>query len=118
MNNHNYIERTYRKFDNVLNLYAERIFKNVDCVPSVYGMETPEHLRKVPDTSLLTEIPAGYYWGKEYSNLWLTADYTVPAELDGQILCAIPDANAVEILCFRNGKPAGIINSKNKFIGG
>jgi len=118
MNNPNYIERTYRKFDNVLDLYAARIFKTVDRVGTVYGMQTHEHLRNIPDSSLLCEIPAGTNWGEEYSNLWLVTEYTVPAELDGQILCAIPDANAVEILCFRNGKPAGIINSKNKFIGG
>ena len=83
MNNHNYIERTYRKFDNVLDLYAARIFKTVDRAAAVYGMETPEHLRKVPDASLLTEISAGTDWGKEYSNLWLVTEYTVPAELAG-----------------------------------
>ncbi|MBQ8370366.1 MAG: hypothetical protein IJY35_10350, partial [Clostridia bacterium] len=118
MNNHNYIERTYRKFDNVLDLYAARIFRTADRASAVYGMETHEHLRKVPDASLLHEIPAGTQWGEEYSNLWLVTEYTVPAELDGEILCAIPDADAVEILCFRDGKPAGIINSKNRFIGG
>ncbi len=118
MNNKPYIERTYKKFDTVLPLYAARIFKTVEKTASVYGMETQDHLRTVPNKALLREIPNGYEWGEEYGNLWLVTDYTVPAELDGQILCAIPEANATEILCFKNGKPAGIINSKNHFIGG
>ena len=82
------------------------------------ALETMDHLRLPPDAAAMTEIAPGTEWGSEYGNIWLKTKLTVPAEADGEILCAIPDADAVEILCFKDGKPAGIINSKNNFIGG
>ena len=118
MNTPTYIGRTYRKFESVLDLYAAKIMKTVGHAGKVLGCETAEHLRLPPDAAGMTEIEPGKSWGCEYGNLWLTTTYTVPEEADGEILCAIPAADAVEILCFKNGKPAGIINSKNNFIGG
>ena len=118
MNNNAYIERTYRKFDNVIERYAAHIFRPIGRADIVLGMETMDHLRLPPENGAMKKIEPGYIWGGEYSNLWLKTLITVPEEADGQLLCAIPDANAVEILCFKNGKPAGIINSKNRFIGG
>ena len=118
MTNEKYIARTHQKFANVLDLYAAHIFKTVDTIDTVYALHTPEHLRKPPVVEAMQPIAPGVKWGQEWGNMWLRATYTVPAELDGQQLCVIPDVNAVEILCFKNGKPAGIINSKNKFIGG
>ena len=118
MKNDKYIARTHQKFENVLELYAAHIFKTVATLDKVYALHTPEHLRKPPVLDSMTEIAPGTKWGEEWGNMWLRASYTVPAELDGQQLCVIPDVNAVEILCFKNGAPAGIINSKNKFIGG
>ena len=118
MNNARYIERTHKKFESVLELYAAHIFKTVDAPAEVYALHTPEHLRKPPVTEEMAPIAPGTKWGEEWGNMWLRTSYTVPAELEGQQLCVIPDVNAVEILCFKNGKPAGIINSKNQFIGG
>ncbi|MBO5257603.1 MAG: alpha-mannosidase [Clostridia bacterium] len=118
MNNKAYIDRTYKKFDSVMNIYARYLFKSVAKTDAVLALETADHLRLPPDDSAMTEIAPGYIWGGEYSNIWLKTSITVPAEADGEILCAIPDVNAVEILCFKNGKPAGIINSKNRFLGG
>ena len=118
MNNPTYIGRTYRKFESVLELYAAHILKPVGQADAVLGYETDEHLRLPPDRSLMKPVEPGTAWGHEWGNLWLTTTYVVPECADGEILCAIPDANAVEILCFKNGKPAGIINSKNHFIGG
>ncbi len=118
MNNPSYIGRTYRKFENVLELYARHILKPVGQADAVLGYECDEHLRLPPDKSLMKPVEPGYAWGHEWGNLWLTTTLTVPECAAGQVLCAIPDANAVEILCFKNGKPAGIINSKNNFIGG
>ena len=118
MNNDKYIERTHKKIEAVLELYAAHIFRTVGTPDKVYAYHTPEHLRKPPVAEQMTEIVPGTKWGEEWGNMWLHTSYTVPAELDGEQLCVIPDANAVEILCFKNGKPAGIINSKNQFIGG
>ena len=118
MNNNAYIERTYTKFKNVLELYARHIIRKVAKTEKVLALETADHLRLPPDSSLMKEIEPGYIWGAEYSNIWLKTTVTVPEDADGEILCAIPDVSAVEILCFKNGKPAGIINSKNQFIGG
>ena len=118
MNNQIYIDRTYRKFDSALKLYAKKILTTVGQAGPVFALETVDHLRLPPDAASMTEIAPGTEWGSEYGNIWLNTKLTVPAEADGGILCAIPDADAVEILCFKDGKPAGIINSKNNFIGG
>lgn len=119
MTNKAYLSRTYEKFENILNFYAANIFKTVDRVDKVYALKTQDHLRLPPDYSQMDEIVPDTAWGGgEYRNMWLRFEYTVPDELDGKQLCVIPDVNAVEILCFKNGKPSGIINSKNKFIGG
>lgn len=118
MNNNTYINRTYQKFEHVLNLYAPHMFKTIAKADAVYALETMEHLRLPPDVSNMKPIAEGTNWGAEYSNLWLCTSYTVPAEADGKILGAIPDCDAVEVLCFKNGVPSGIINSKNRFIGG
>ena len=118
MNNDKYIERTHKKIEAVLELYAAHIFRTVGAPDKVYAYHTPEHLRKPPVAEQMTEIVPGTKWGEEWGNMWLHTSFTVPAELEGEQLCVIPDVNALEILCFKNGKPAGIINSKNQFLGG
>lgn len=118
MNNNAYIERTYRKFQSAVELYAGHILCPVLKTESVLALETAEHLRVPPSDVDMHEIAPGYVWGAEYSNLWIKTSVTVPVEADGEIFCAIPDVNAVEVLCFKDGKPSGIINSKNRFIGG
>lgn len=119
MMNHNaYIQRTYRKYDNVLERYAAHIFRTIAQADTVLAYATDEHLRLPPDVSAMNPIVRGARWGNEYGNIWLHTEVTVPECANGKILCAIPDAEAVEILCWRDGKPAGIINSKNNFLGG
>ena len=118
MNNDKYIERTHKKIEAVLELYAAHIFRTVGAPDKVYAYHTTEHLRKPPVAEQMTEIVPGTKWGEEWGNMWLHTSFTVPAELEGEQLCVIPDVNALEILCFKNGKPAGIINSKNQFLGG
>ena len=118
MNNEAYIQRTYKKFEKALDLYASHIFQTVLTADQVLALETDEHFRKPPKASDMTPILPGTSWGKEYGNLWLQTTFTVPDTLEGQQLCVIPDVHAVEILCFKNNIPAGIINSKNDFLGG
>ena len=118
MNQHAYIERTYKKFDEVLELYGRRIFRVIGAAEDVLSYATDDHLRLPPTKADMAPIAPGTVWGHEWGNMWLSTTYTVPAEADGKTLCVICDAEAVEIMCFRNGKPAGIINSKNQFLGG
>ena len=118
MTNNKYVKRLLEKYDRAVKLYGERIFKTVADATEVYAYETMDHLRVPPAKSEMTPITAGTKWGTEYSNMWLSTSFTVPAELDGKIIGCIPDAEFYEVLCFKNGKPAGLINSKNRFIGG
>lgn len=118
MINRVYAERTLKKISLLPELYAPYMFRTVCMAEHVQFMETQEHLRRPPEYSCLSPIEEGTVWGKEYSGMWLRTSYTVPEELSGKILCAIPDCEAVEVLCFKNKVPSGIINSKNQFIGG
>ena len=118
MRNEPYIKRTYKKFENILELYAKHIFRTVGTAENVLAMHTQEHLRKPPCACEMQPIEPGVEWGREYGNMWLRTSYTVPELLAGQQICVIPDVHAVEILCFKNGVPSGIINSKNDFLGG
>ena len=113
-----YAERTLRKLERAVELYGKHVFVPILRPYRVYALETPEHLRKPPARECMKPIEPGACWGGEYQNIWLAADFEVPAEAEGQCLCAAPDADAVEVLCFKDGKPSGIINSKNRFIGG
>ena len=118
MRNEAYIKRTHTKMESVLELYAKHIFQTVATAENVLAMQTMEHLRKPPKAEDMAPIQPGTQWGKEYGNMWLRTSFTVPETLAGQQLCVIPDVHATEILCFKNEVPAGIINSKNDFLGG
>ncbi len=118
MKNESYINRTYGKFDRTLPRYIPLMFRTVAEIGEVSALQTDEHLRLPPDPAAMSPIKAGEQWGHEWGNVWLHTTITVPESAEGKILVAIPDAEAVEILCFKNGKPAGIINSKNRFLGG
>ena len=113
-----YTQRTLHKLENAVELYGKHIFVPILRPSTVYALETPEHLRRPPARESMKPIEPGTGWGGEYRNIWLETEIEVPLEAEGKCLCAAPDADAVEVLCFKNGKPSGIINSKNRFIGG
>ena len=48
MRNERYIDRTHKKIESVLELYAKHIFQTVATAETVLGMQTGEHLRKPP----------------------------------------------------------------------
>ena len=118
MNHQAYIERTFKKFENVLEMYGKHILKPLFDVEQVYAYETKEHLRKPPAKEQMQPIAPQTKWGGEYSNIWLSATVTVPQEAEGKLVCAFVDTGAYEILCFKNGVPAGIINSKYQTFNG
>ena len=109
MNNNNYIGRTHHKFESVLNFYAAKIFKPVLDIENVLALETKEHFRTPPEKSAMHPIEKGTKWGEEYGNIWLRCEVTVPAECEGHLIGAVPTGRAREILCFKNGEPAGIM---------
>lgn len=118
MNNSHYIDRLHDKLEAVLPYYAERIWKDIGKAETVYAMKTQDHLRTPPARCEMSVITPGTVWGGEYDNIWLSCDVTVPVCAAGAVLGTIPEAEAVETLCFKDGVPAGIINSKNQFLGG
>ncbi len=113
-----YVQRFLGKIEQTLELYGRHIFTPILKVEDVLALETDEHLRRPPSPETMRPIKDGESWGREYSSIWLSARVRVPEAASGQTLCAVPEADAVEILCFKNGSPRGIINSKNRFIGG
>jgi len=118
MNHEAYIKRIYEKFETMIQMCEKKMFKKIGEATEVYAYETMEHLRKPPMLSEMKPIEPGTRWGKEWASIWLKTEITVPAEADGRVLCLLTDTGAVEILCFKNGKPAGLINSKHQFLGG
>ena len=118
MNNKKYSELTYKKIADVVQYYSDHIFQKIGTVRSPLAYETTEHLRTPPADELYRPITPGYKWGGEWGNIWLRSDITVPEEAAGHTLCLHPDLGAAEILCFCNGAPSGIVNSKSNFIGG
>lgn len=118
MYNNKYDERTFKKFMTAMEHYAKRMFRKVYDAENVLAYETMEHLRTPPAYDICSPIENGAEWGKEYSTMWLRFKIKVTPELEGRQIFVMHETGAVEILGFTNGKPTGIINSKNDFIGG
>jgi len=97
--------------------YERYMFKKVGELKNTAKLETAEHLRSVPESGLAA-FEGSFRWGGEWKNLWVVGDVTVPEEAAGKKLYAVARTGAVEILFFVNGKPTGIFNSKNDFLGG
>ncbi len=110
-------ERLYDKLENANNVYAKLIYKTLYHVSDALYLETREHFRLPPDGEWKPIAP-GTWWGGEYQNIWVKTSVVVPKEAEGKKLFFVPHAGAVENLFFLNGKPKGIVNSRNDFIGG
>jgi len=118
MNYESYTDKLLLQYRNALELLVKRIYVPVKHLDSVQGLRTQEHLR-VPPTEGLSEIRTGDSWGGRWQNLWLCFDLEIDESMVGKEIWLIPKTGAVEVLCFRNGVPYGIINSKNQeYIGG
>ena len=111
------MKKTFDKMNNVLAYYLPYLYTPVQGLSEVSARRTEEHFR-TPPTEGLSPIHPGEKWGGEFQNIWLTATVTVPPEAEGKQLYLIPDAEMVEALLFVNDVPAGLVNSKNDFLGG
>ncbi|MBQ7599637.1 MAG: alpha-mannosidase [Clostridia bacterium] len=118
MNFASYIDMFYRKIGKAVDLTEPLMFEDVLVPDPVYSLETMEHFRQPPAVSEMKPIESGSKWGREYSTLWLRCGFTVPSDCAGETLCATVGTDAWEMLCFRNGQPAGLINSQGEFLGG
>lgn len=118
MRNTNYDINMFNKIKRALSYYVPHAFEKLGDVENVLGYETKEHLRTPPCESLYAPVSPGHAWGGEYSNLWLHAHIKTPDAAVGRILFARPNSGGIETLCFKNGNPAGIVNTKGNFFGG
>ena len=109
--------RFLRKYHDMINIYGGYIFEPVGELKDVFGFKTQEHLRKPPEEGW-EPVRDGYAWGGEFGSLWLKGTAVVPEEAVGKKLYATENTGAREVLFFVNGKPCGIFNRREDFIGG
>ncbi|MBE5782979.1 MAG: alpha-mannosidase [Clostridiales bacterium] len=117
MNYEKYTEKLLKQYDLAMNVYAQQIFVPIKLISHAQALKTKEHLRTPPSSNLFT-IREGDTWGSEWENLWLCFDVELAQDWAGKQIWLIPHTGATEILCFRDGVPCGLINSKHQFIGG
>ena len=117
MNYEVYTKKLLTQYKKALDVYARHIFVPVKHVSDALSFRTQEHLRRPPADNL-APIHEGEQWGGLWQNIWLSLDVAADGDTLGQQIWLIPHTGATEILCFRDGAPSGIINSKNNFIGG
>lgn len=111
-------EKVYKKLEALLNIYAKKIFVPCGTLEDVnYSDCGVEHLRKPPADGWKPAV-LGEKWGGEWQNRWYTGKAVVPAEAAGKKLYAVSNCGGVEQMFFINGKPMGLYNSKNDFVGG
>lgn len=60
-----YVNRTYQKFDRMIEAYAGHIFKKLTKIDELSAYSTMEHLRLPPDPALMQPIAAGDTWGEK-----------------------------------------------------
>ena len=113
-----YTSRTIGKLKNLVEHYGRLIFVPVGTLDGAVCAETKEHLRSPDEVGAWEPLEAGRRWGGEWGNLWIKGSVRAPASAAGKKLYALPKTGASEILCFRDGSPCGLINSKNDFVGG
>ena len=118
MFNENIKNRVFSKLENALKIYADLVYEKVGELGNTRACFTEEHLRSVPESGY-EPIAPGTEWGREWDNMWLRGEFTVPQELDGKELYAYSRCGGREQLFFLGGVPKGLINSKNRdFVGG
>ena len=109
-----YFEMTCDKLKNALNVYSTLAFRKVGVLEDTHCLHTKEHLRQPPAEGL-QPLEGGTPWGGEYGNLWVLGTARFPEAISGK-LYLMPDTEAVETLCFVDGKPNGLINSRGENI--
>ena len=111
-----YVGMIRGKLESANKIYTQLAYKKVGELSDIGCFETKEKLHSAVPQSGYKQVTGPFRWGGEWDNIWLRGSYTVPAELAGKAIYVMPKTGAVEILCFRDGKPFGIINSKGEDI--
>ena len=84
-------------------LYA-RLFTPVGHALNQRLYQTTSPLHQIPDESLFSPVDDMSRWGGEGIYGWFKAEYTVPAELDGQALYLFPRTESYEATLWVDGK--------------
>lgn len=90
-----------KRFDKML--YA-RLFTPVGQAVNQRMYQTTDPLHQIPDEALFSPVGETPRWGGEGVYGWFWAEYTVPAELDGQALYLYPRTEAYEATLWVNGR--------------
>ncbi len=109
-----YFQMVCDKLSKAVKIYSTLAYRKLGCLEDCKGLRTQEHLRCPPEEGL-TALEGGSTWGGEYGNLWVVGQARFPEAVKGKVYL-LPDTGAAETLCFVNGKPNGIINSKGESI--
>ena len=89
-----YKERLYKKLAGLPQRYARYMYIPVGELEDAEFLETKEHFRSVPDVGW-NKLCGTHDWGGEWNNLWVRGSFTVPENLDGKKLYAMPYTGAV-----------------------
>ena len=111
-----YVGMIRGKLESANKVYTKLAYRKVGELENVGCFETKEKLHSAVPESGYSPVSGPFSWGGEWDNIWLRGSFTVGGELAGVPLYLMPKTGAVEILCFRGGKPFGIINSKGEDI--
>ena len=111
-------EKVYKKLETLTEIYGKKIFVPCGEAENVQYFDCgAEHLR-LPPVDGLQPASKGDKWGGEWQNRWFLCTVKVPAAAQGKKLYAVSACGGVEQMLFINGKPMGLYNSKNDFVGG
>ncbi len=108
-----------RQWTDRLRIWSEQFEKHYwrrYCPLSVSYFTTMEHL-PYADAAMgdFCPAPAGTKWGKKWEYAWFRTRFTVPEELKGERLVFTLNT-AEEMLVWVNGREAGAIDKKHRFI--
>ena len=109
-----YEKMIFDKLSKALKIYSTLVYRKVGTLANCRCLHTREHLR-LPPREGLQPLESGMHWGGEYGNLWVVGEAVFPEAVAGKVYL-LPDTDAVETLCFVDGKPNGLSNRKGESI--
>ena len=111
-----YVSLIRGKLESAGKVYIPLAYRKVGELQNVRYYETKKHLHSAIPQDGYKTADGGFTWGGEWGNAWVRGTARVPECCSDTPLYIMPKTGAVEILYFRDGKPAGIINSKGETI--
>lgn len=97
-------EQTIAKLKRLTQTLYARLFTPVGHAQKQRQYQTTAPLHQIPDEALFSPVGEMSRWGGEGMYGWFKAEYTVPAELDGQALYLFPRTEFYEATLWVNGE--------------